>query len=181
MYTGNNPSALRSKEWLRKALLQLLTEKKYSQIHIKDICERATLSRQTIYQMFSSKDEIMEYHFSILFHQFTEYCSSYQNISVFEISQCFFTFFRKHRDFIDILITNNLTHLLERQFEYYLTQINLFNKYNKNNLHTDYTVAFLSGALTQILIHWLQSNCNLTVDEISSLTQAGLTGAVFHL
>ena len=68
MYTGNNPSALRSKEWLRKALLQLLTEKKYSQIHIKDICERATLSRQTFYQMFSSKDEIMEYHFSILFH-----------------------------------------------------------------------------------------------------------------
>ena len=72
MYSGNNPSALRSMEWLRQALLQLLDEKKYSQLTIKEICRRADLSRQTFYQIFDSKDEIMQYHFSILFQEFTK-------------------------------------------------------------------------------------------------------------
>ena len=79
MYTGKNPSALRSKDWLRKALLQLLEEQKYTQITIKEICVRADLSRQNFYQMFDSKDEVMEYHFMILFGEFSKECGDFRN------------------------------------------------------------------------------------------------------
>ena len=61
MYTGTNPSALRSKQWLHDALLQILEKKQYSQISVKDICLQADLSRQTFYKIYKSKDEIMEH------------------------------------------------------------------------------------------------------------------------
>ena len=77
MYCGKNPSALKSREWIRKAMLELLKERKYAQITIKDICKKADLSRQTFYQIYDSKDEVMEYHFKELFLEFKEQCSDF--------------------------------------------------------------------------------------------------------
>ena len=104
MYSGSNPSALRSREWIRTSLMQLLETQKYSQITIKDICKNADLSRQTFYQIFKSKDEVMQYHFSILFQEFAEECDSFRNIDISKISYNFFNFFYIHKEFIDILI-----------------------------------------------------------------------------
>lgn len=180
MYSGNNPSALRSMEWLRKALLQLLEEKKYSQITIKEICQRADLSRQTFYQMFDSKDEVMEYHFSTLFQEFTKECDSFQNITISQISYHFFSFFYRHRKFVEVLISNNLTFLLIRQFEIYLKKIDLFLLINENEAYPDYTTAYIAGALTQILIHWFEQSFNLSIKELSKLTESTITGQPFH-
>lgn len=180
MYTGSNPSALRSMEWLQKALLQLLDEKKYSQITIKEICMRADLSRQTFYQIFDSKDEIMQYHFSILFQEFTEECDSFENITISQIAYHFFSFFYKHRKFVEILISNNLTFLLIQQFEIYLKKIDLFLIINNNEDYPDYTTAYIAGALTQILIHWFEQSFNLSIKELSKLTESIITGHPFH-
>ena len=180
MYSGNNPSALRSMECLRKALLQLLNEKKYSQITIKEICSRADLSRQTFYQIFDSKDEVMQYHFSILFQEFTRECDSFQNITVLQIAYHFFSFFRKHGEFVEVLIANNLTFLLTQQFEVYLKKIDLFLIINDNEDYPDYTTAYIAGALTQILIHWFEQSFNLSIGELSRLTESIITGQSFH-
>lgn len=85
MYQGNNPSALRSMEWLRCALLELLKQEKYSAITVRQICCQADLSRQTFYQMFSSKEEVMQYHFPILFRAFSKECDPFENITVSKI------------------------------------------------------------------------------------------------
>ena len=180
MYTGKNPSALRSKDWLRKALLQLLEEQKYTQITIKEICARADLSRQTFYQMFDSKDEVMEYHFMILFGEFSKECGDFESISISELTCRFFQFFYQHRRFVDELIENNMTYILEQQFERYLHQIALFQAINDREKHPDYSLAYVAGALTQILTHWFQCGFNVSAEEAGSMTEQMLTGAVFH-
>lgn len=181
MYHGTNPSALRSMEWLRAALLELLDEKKYSQITIKEICSRADLSRQTFYQIFDSKDEVMQYHFSILFHEFATECDSFQNITILKITYHFFQFFYEHRDFVEILISNNLTFLLERQFEIYLKKIDLYLPVSNSDAHPDYTTAYVAGALTQILIHWFEHSFDLNMEELSNLTESIITGQNLHI
>lgn len=181
MYSGNNPSALRSMEWLRNALLQLLREKQYSQITIKEICKRADLSRQTFYQMFDSKDEVMQYQFSILFQEFTKECDSFQNITVSQITYHFFQFFYKHRDFVEVIISNNLTFLLEHQFEVYLRKIEFFCRINDSEMYPDYTTAYIAGALTQTLIHWFEQSFNLGIEDLSKLTESIITGQPFHI
>lgn len=61
MYRGSNPTAIRSMKWLSEAMIDLLKEKQYSKINAKDICTRADLSRQTFYQIFNSKEEIIRH------------------------------------------------------------------------------------------------------------------------
>lgn len=180
MYSGNNPSALRSMQWLRDALLRLLESKKYSQITIKEICEQADLSRQTFYQMFDSKEEVMQYHFSTLFREFAEECDSFQNITISQLSHCFFQFFYKHKAFIAVLVSNNLTFLLEQQFEVYLKKIDLFRSINEHETYPDYTTAYMAGALTQILIHWFDCSFDLSIQDLSALTESTIIGQPFR-
>lgn len=180
MYTGKNPSALRSKDWLRKALLQLLEEQNYTQITVKEICTRADLSRQTFYQMFDSKDEVMEYHFMTLFQEFSKECGHFEFISISDLTCRFFQFFHRHRRFVDELIKSNMTYILERQFEHYLRQITLFRMINDTEKHPDYSLAYVAGALTQILIHWFQCDFNVSAEEAGAMTEQMLTGMAFH-
>lgn len=59
MYTGANPTALKSRQWIMKALIHLMMQKDYASISVKEICKQADLSRQTFYNLFSSKDDIL--------------------------------------------------------------------------------------------------------------------------
>lgn len=163
-------------EWLRLALLVLMEEKKYAEISIKEICDRADLSRQTFYQIFVSKDEVMQYHFMILFRRFEEECDSFQQITIEGIARRFFAFFKEQEKFVSALIANNLVCLMEQQFELYLKRISLFRDVNVKEPHGDYTTAYIAGALTQILVHWFERSFDLTAEELSRLTADIITG-----
>lgn len=176
MYQGQNPSALRSMKWLSDALLELLTNEKYNQITIRQICQKADLSRQTFYKIFESKEEVMQYHFSIMFQEFSRKCDLSQNITLSKIVHAFFSFFYEQRNFIRILITNNMVFLLEQQFEVYLQKISLFRSINDKEPYGDYTTAYIAGALTQILVHWFERSFDLSIEELSNLTESIITG-----
>ncbi|MDD3360168.1 MAG: TetR/AcrR family transcriptional regulator [Hespellia sp.] len=171
MYQGNNPSAIKSREWIREALIRLLSNQLYTKISIKDICLEADLSRQTFYQIYESKEEVMAYHFECLFLIFKEECADFKDISMREITMQFFTFFYQEKSFVKILIDNKLTFYLEDMFEQYLPKIDLFKKYNEKEANPDYTIALISGALTQILIHWFDKEFDLSIEEISKRTE----------
>ena len=61
MYEGKNPTALTSRGWLVEALLALMKTRPYSKITVKDICKQADLSRQTFYNFFDTKDDIIRF------------------------------------------------------------------------------------------------------------------------
>lgn len=179
MYQGSNPSALRSREWLRQALLALLKEKSYAQITVKDLCARADLSRQTFYQIFTGKEEVIAYHFSILFGEFAAGLRPDGRAAGGDIFDRFFSFFHVHRDFIDILVANNLTYLLQEQFEQYLQKIDLFWAAASGAEHADYLTAYVAGALTQLLLHWAADGYALPVESVSELARQAFSGQHF--
>ena len=176
MYNGTNPSALRSREWLCSAMLDLLKLRKFDEITIKDVCREADLSRQTFYQIFESKEEIIEYHFGELFSEFRVRCAGFDCITLTELTIQFFTFFSQQADFIQVLTENNMSYVLERQFERYLPEIGLFQRINETEAFPDYTVSYVAGALCQILIHWYEKGMDLSVNQIASMTEQLITG-----
>lgn len=180
MYNGTNPSALRSRQWLSEALLRLLETQKYEDITIKQICWEANLSRQTFYQIFASKEEIVEYHFGVLFSQFRDGCANFESITLSELTCLFFSFFKEHADFIQVLTTNNMAYMLERQFEHYLPEIELFRRINNAEEYPDYTVCYVAGALCQMLIHWYEKGMNLPVEKVGAITEQIITGKIFR-
>lgn len=65
---------------------------------------------------------------------------------------------------------------MEQQFEIYLGKIALFSEINDRQTHGDYTTAYIAGALTQILVHWFEHAFDLSVSQLSSLTEDIITG-----
>ena len=179
MYQGTNPSALRSREWITEALLALLEKEKYAQITVKDICRKAELSRQTFYQIFASKDEVLEYRFGALFAQFRAKCGNFSGISLRALACGFFAFFAEHQDFARVLIANHMSYLFEREFERYLPEIDLFRQINETEAHPDYSVCYVAGALSQMLIHWYEKDMDLPVEQMGALTEDIISGRIF--
>jgi AcrR family transcriptional regulator len=70
-----DPRSDRSRALLREALLQLIKEKPYSEIQIKDITEYANTGRVTFYKLYANKEELLYdfvRHVYEMFKPFTE-------------------------------------------------------------------------------------------------------------
>jgi AcrR family transcriptional regulator len=55
-----DPRVIRTRNLLRGALIELIPEKGYEAITVKDITERATLNRATFYLHYRDKDDLLE-------------------------------------------------------------------------------------------------------------------------
>lgn len=82
MYTGNNPTALQSKNMITEALLNLLKDKKFNKISIKELCEKALVSRQTFYFLFETKEQVIESYFDSLFFDYTKTFKNKESITI---------------------------------------------------------------------------------------------------
>ncbi len=61
----------RTRELLQKALIELISERRYDSITIQDIVDRANVGRTTFYTHYSSKDElVMSCHEAIIVGEF---------------------------------------------------------------------------------------------------------------
>lgn len=181
MYRGNNPTALQSQEWIRIAFLKLLESKPKKMITIKEICEEAGLARQTFYQLFDAKEEILGYHLDLLFKQYIHEIEKEQNINIQQIALLYFEFFKHNESFISLLIKNNVTNILSKKFCEYLIEIKKLTKETNDNPMDDYAFAFISGALVEILIFWFKDNMRISSNDLSILINAILEGEYFSL
>ena len=69
-----------------------------------------------------------------------------------------------------------MSYVLERQFEHYLPEIDLFRRINETEEFPDYTVCYVAGALCQILMNWYEKKMDLSVDQIAAITEQIITG-----
>ncbi|MGE8077535.1 TetR/AcrR family transcriptional regulator [Peribacillus loiseleuriae] len=169
MYTGTNPSAIRSQKWLTESLLQLMEEKPYKKISVKEISERSDLARQTFYQLFNSKEEIIEYHLDNLFNNYLKEIKNLKIVSTAELARLYFVFFDTNEKFIYQLIQNDLISILNRKFFSYLSEIKSVLKQEQNIIFNNYASAFISSGLVGILVYWFNENRNLTIDQLALL------------
>lgn len=167
MYQGSNPIAIRSQKRLTDAVLLLLKERTYSSINVKNICATADLSRQTFYQLFSSKEEVLCYcireHLSVL-QEFSE------QKDLTTLIPCLVETVSRNRGFIRLLYQNNLEHLLSK--EVFLTLIARMEKFDfQNRQQTKKLIAsFLSAALSNLLLKWSMEE-GVTEQELIVLIQ----------
>lgn len=60
MKTKDNKQTVRSIRWLKDALVDLMQNKAFSDISISDIVKKSDLSRQTFYNHYGSKEQILK-------------------------------------------------------------------------------------------------------------------------
>jgi AcrR family transcriptional regulator len=176
MYTRKkNPLAEQSKKWLIDALLQLMDEKAYQAITIKEITDRAMLSRRTFYRNFKTKEELLSAHFEIICEEYIAFLHQEADLLLPNITKAFFRFWLKHIDFLQILKKNNLLSLLLETLNKFIPEVyNIF----KGNLHEyaseddlKYALAFSVGGYWNMLSLWLQDGATKSPNQLAKVIQ----------
>ncbi len=114
MYCGCNKTALSSQKRIADAFLTLLKEEPYHKISISNICSTASVSRQTFYSLFASKENIVAF---ILSNDYSyepgEQCKCDGELTREELSHELSEYIIKKSDFILLLEKNNIIYLMQ--------------------------------------------------------------------
>lgn len=155
MYIGNNPSAKRSQSELSQAFLRLLNQYPFSEITITMICQEALISRQTFYQIFENKEEIIKYLITNDYSDFEEGILKRQNISLEEFAEYTFSFFFNKKTLLNLLIKNHLQHFFIEEIQNKLTKVLRLFKSDNIKLE-DSTYAFFVGGLSAMILYQIE-------------------------
>lgn len=163
MYEGKNPKALLSISLITEAFIREMHHKKYEEISVKDLCQAADVSRQTFYNIFRTKEEVLRKCIDTIFDTILNQRSD--TINAIESIHIFVKTFYENRDFMDLLIRNHLEKILTEEFVYAISGLSKRVE-NSQIEHLNYQLAFYAGGLTQILIHWMKDEERVSSDEL---------------
>lgn len=163
MYSGNNPIALRSRVCLSDALLDLMRENDYAKISIKDICSAAGLSRQTFYQFFNSKDDV------IRFMLVKKLGRIEVTDDIRKLAYILFSFIDKNREFFKLLIDRGLESLLTQELSYEISIRAQKYFVGVDKKAKRYAYVFLANALSGTIIYWLEEPDSISKSELIDL------------
>lgn len=172
-YKTNNPVALTSQKWLLEALLELMQEKPYHQITIKDLTLRAQVDRSTFYRNFDTKEDILNQSIERIADEYIANLSVQQTLDMEKVSDIFFKLCHKHQHFFILIRRNHLSGYLLEAFNRKLIYINEITKgqfsYILSEKHVKYALAFNAGGMWNILNQWIDSGA---AESPAELTEA---------
>lgn len=164
---------IRSKALLLDALLELMKEKEYKDITIKELTDEASVARQTFYRNFKGKDDIllqcMDEAFNKFFLSVKEDLRREKNIR--EIAEKFFITWKENKKLFLALQKADLMHRTLKKFtEYeYLIQEQIDQEIAGKDTLNKYMAHFISGGTYMILNMWIQEKMKTPVTEMSNM------------
>lgn len=179
MYTGNNPTALKSQQMIIEALSSLMKEHPFQKISVKAICDRAEVSRQTYYVLFDSKEDIIELHFDRIFSRY-EAIASKKKLNTRVVSTWFVHFLMNEYDFVKQLVDNSLTPIMTRCFRNYLYEIEKMIAAAPHPMQK-YAMAFVAGALVETAAEYVRDDRGVDDRQLSKIIIDILTGKYFSM
>ncbi|NLI53654.1 MAG: TetR/AcrR family transcriptional regulator [Clostridiales bacterium] len=172
---SNNPQVRRTKKLLSDALIQLMKEKPFHKISIRDIVKEADLSRSAFYSHYSSKE-------AILYEKVQEIGEEAAEVSlVAEVKTQFLNWKRsigvylQHKEFFALLYKNGLTDLVYRaEIENYgkteeLVAKTLNGPPEDVELYYNVYIRYHRQAALNLIQKWIASDSPGSIDEIASL------------
>ncbi|AAK78700.1 AcrR family transcriptional regulator [Clostridium acetobutylicum] len=173
MKQKTNRIAEQSKKWLVQALLDLMREKPYSSISVKEIADRAQLSRRTFYRNFKIKEDLLSEYFNYLFEDYTESLKELTVLSINDVLITYFEFWNKHINELKLLKQNHLFYLIMEQANSFIPNINKFEnvKWHDYDNHTEeeYIGLYSIGGLWNVLSNWIDRTDRQSPQEMAQI------------
>lgn len=175
MYKGTNPAALRSQQAITTSFVELSNNLPFNDISIKLIMAQSGLARQTFYQIFSSKEEIVELYLETIFAKYIKKFAYHELESLCDIAKIYFSFFEQHKDFIVFLIRNGKSTILQKKCREFL-ESNQYLQFSPQGLNSDTekgcTTAFIISGIVGLLEYWFNDKTGsdkLDADQMALL------------
>lgn len=167
----DNPQRKLSKNLLVHALLDLMGEVPYNQINITDLSRKADLSRRTFYRHFATVDEVLDYVLVQISEQFSKYQTKQKPSDLKAVTYTFFSYWEKHKQFLQILKNNNLLYRLHDKFMIVPNDRKRIVTKSAETPLIEYAVCFTSGAIWDLLIQWLDNGATQTPSEMAEIVE----------
>lgn len=182
MYCGSNLTAMNSQKWIADSLTALMGEKPYPQITIMDICKRADLSRQTFYNVFDSKEEVLRFCLQSQYEKQFRRFADQSEITLGEIVGAFAVVVAENQILLQRMVENQLDGIIAEE----MTKcVSLFaGRFVKQENRTEllaYSEVLLSGALGHLLVYWFRQEKPISLTHLTQLIGDFLQGKLFEL
>lgn len=166
-----NPSAIRSREMIIKALLLLMESKSYESITISEIAYEAQLVRKTFYRHFENKDAVLDEYVNLLCSQYIKLLNSSNFFDVHQSALVYFEFWSNNIAFLKLLQKNDLLHFILNKYDELLPVINKIFPCKKtiNSVIQEYSISYSAGGYWNILCKWINRGCKESPTEMARI------------
>ena len=155
-----------SKQCLTDALFLLLEHKSFQKITIKELTEKAGVSRLTFYRNFDTKEDILKRYYRIHFSQYMEELDEKGISSIKGALAVCFDYWKNAENHIQLILNNHLEYFLYEPFESFLSV--LLQKYHIGAHLKENQIHFLIGGLYFSMIHWVSDDSNLSSEDMAA-------------
>ena len=159
-----------TKESVFTALIKLLDKRSFSELTITEITKVAGVSRAAFYRNYETKEDIIIFYLNDLFQELLRKLVSPENSSKLTRTTLYFSFFKEHRSFIEVLIKAELTHIFYEHFCIHVTDFfrNQTDKFSKSTLNEKYLPQYMASGLFRVLLEWIKGG---TVESVEDITE----------
>lgn len=167
MYCGCNKTALSSQRRIADAFLRLLNKEPYQKIGVSSICSEASVSRQTFYSLFDSRENIIAF---ILSNDYSydpgSECECSGELTCDELSRGFSDYMIRKSDFILLLEKNNIIYLMQ---DCLYDSFRCFFKDSDMDMIALLDIDLAASCLTTIAKHYVKNRENITSSRLKEV------------
>jgi AcrR family transcriptional regulator len=169
----NDQRSIRSTEMLYEGLAKLMGEKDFAAITVTDLVEAAKVGRTTFYRNFDVIEDILRMRTDQVMEGLREYLQEYRkqnaNESQTKLLKPMLRYFYLHSEIIELLITANRIGIFQESFRRLMEPLKptIGALYGVEQEYVEYILAIHTGAITSILIHWIEAGKKHAPDELA--------------
>lgn len=160
-----------------------MSEKPYENISIKEVSEKAGLTRQTFYHNFVSKDMVLVYKANQMFNELAKEAKMRQLDKIIDLLTLYFSYWLDRKEFLDLLIKNDLEYIITKNYPEFFRNKEfdsfmqlLTYEDNMGRYQKQYINSFIANAMTCVLCEWIKSGVKCTPKEMAQLILGMFTG-----
>lgn len=149
----------KSQEAIKNALIELMAEKKFDQITIQDISDKANVGRRTIYDHYTDKFDLLDKLIEEHLNELRNLCKSAADLSFVEGNLIWFEYFERHYSFFSTILSSNGAPAFRSQFLKFVIEeldgeVELTEGINQG-LSKELILKFFGAAIVETVIAWI--------------------------
>lgn len=189
---------IRTKEAIRNALIQLIDEKGFEAITVKDITTTAKINRGTFYAHYQDKYDLMtkceegilNELFTIIQHKLPSVQEidkqNVQPLTLLPVAISVFQYLNEHRHFMRAVLSPKGDLSFQTKIKHFIWEAlfirNASKLVNEKNLliPSQYFAAYLSSAHIGVIQQWLNSGCKESPEEMATILSTVTINGPFY-
>ena len=161
-----------TKTLIRTAMIELMQEKSFSSITIKELCDRADINRTTFYKHYSDQTAVLSEIEAELVNRTMEYMKDVsRDAATIDFIEAFLKYVRENSTLFRLLFCSGGEH--EKQMLSYMQSVLVQLRPNLpeygSKKQEKYVLNFLMYGSFHVLLTWIEQNFDLPEKEVAEL------------